>query len=222
MKKSILAIFISAYFSLVGIAQEANFWKKGWGVTAEYGINSNRHNSAFASLSPNYSIGVLKIISNNEKYENFIQLQFNVLNERLKNVPSSFINSDGAFASELIKQKTMYPLLFLGWRLNKKLNKQLFLNVGLGFNYKFSSIFYSTNSQGTEKVNLPKSGKNFFFSNPELAIGIGYIVKVDEVVINLIPRYRLNIGTKSSAGGTGISNSLYMVNSLGIETNIIF
>jgi hypothetical protein len=222
MKRLILIVLVLICFCKLGINQQSSLLKDGWGITAEIGVNSNRHNSAFASLSPNYALGFMKSISKKVRYEHFILFKFSLLNENLNNVPSSFINSSGAYVTESIKQKTTYPLLFLGWRVNRKLNEKLFLNAGLGFNYKLKSTFSTTSSLGTESITLPKSGKNFFFSNPEISLGLGYKIKWSNIIVNVIPRYRLNIGTVSAAGGNGVSNSPYIIHSIGIETNIIF
>jgi len=215
MKKVLLSLAITLTYTISIEAQEEALASFNYGITINAGVNTSPFSSNFANtFSVNYSIGGIAYWSNEKKLEHGVQVKYNKLSIKLKNVPYPYINNSGSFVNEKADQDFSVQLIYIGWRGKYKLSdKSFYLLGGLGFNYEFKPKYSTKYGGGTNSFEIPLSQKNSLINRPELAVGLGMERELGNLKIEINPMYRLHINVGNSAG---------LMHSFGIETAFIF
>jgi len=170
--------------------------KKGtWNYTLGLGMNTTSRDTKYAIfLTPNLSIGLIKNYASAKSLKHALQLKFSFYRETLKDVPFYQLDKTNVLESLTLKQVNTHPMLYVGW-LSKYMIKEekLFVQAGAGFNFLFMSTYkrkFSDGTKGTLRVPFPP--KDFFFTRPEVSIGVGFIKKIGGLELTFKPTYAYN------------------------------
>jgi hypothetical protein len=192
----LIACALIAVPSFSQYSPESEFHK--WGVSAHLGANTVSTNSSNASfLNYNWSLGVIRNFkTKSDVFRHYLKFKAQAFNEKLSNLPYYSLDANDNLVASTYTSKSFYSMIYVGWGTKYVLatkSKAFSIRGGLGFNYmlpaRYTSIHSDGSPKGTQSYGRPY---NFFFTRPEIAVGLGYKLNLGNSEMILSPFYSYN------------------------------
>ena len=215
MKTIIKIILVISIYSSPFFSQKESIDINKWGITGGIGINTTSTNSKNTSLlNYNLSLGGIRTLKVKGKVTHSLHLKYSVFKESIKGLNYYYLTDNNILMSEKYNQKNSYSMVYLGYNTKYDVNRSVFLQGAVGFNYMLPAKYIRSIGK---KIGVQKYGRpfNFFFTRPELSIALGFRKKLGEKTIEIKPIYSYNFTIK-------YLNLVPTFHSLGIETSFYF
>ena len=174
-----------------------------WSLSAEIGLSTNSTKSDYSRLTaPNYSIGIIRKLTENQRFATSLQAKISVYTEVFNDLPYYYLDGEQNLISKPFSQVNSYSMIYIGYSARYFISPdKYFINAAAGFNFIPISIHNRKidNGNGSGKYYFPIPPMNIFVNRPELSLGFGFKKTFGTAEFYFIPKYMYNftIGSKN-------------------------